>query len=64
MRRLIALFIVMFFASTAALADIREAVNALGKVKLDGLEEVIKTLAAEPGEVPARTLGALAEGNL
>ena len=64
MRRLIALFIVMFFASTAALADVREAVNALGKVKLDGLEEVIKTLAAEPGEVPARTLGALAEGNL
>ena len=64
MRRLIALFIVLIFASSAALADVREAVNQLGKVKLDGLEEAIKTLAAEPGEVPARALGALAEGNL
>ncbi|MCA3573263.1 MAG: urea ABC transporter permease subunit UrtB [Aestuariivirga sp.] len=64
MRRLIAAFLILIFASTAAVADLRESVNALGKVKLDGLEEAIKTLAAQPGEVPAKVLGALGEGDL
>ena len=64
MRRLFTALLILFLTTAPALADVREAVNALGKVKLDGLEEVIKTLAAEPGEVPARALGALAEGNL
>jgi urea transport system permease protein len=64
MRRLIAAFLILIFTSTAAMADLRESVNNLGKVKLDGLEEAIKTLAAEPGEVPAKVLGALAEGDL
>ena len=64
MRRLIAAILILMFAAMPAMADLREAVNTLGKVKIDGLEEAIKTLAAEPGEVPARVLGALGEGNL
>lgn len=64
MRRLFTALLILFLAAAPALADVREAVNQLGKVKLDGLEDVIKALAAEPGEVPARALGALAEGNL
>jgi urea transport system permease protein len=63
-RRLITAFLLLFLAAAPAMADLREAVNTLGKVKLDGLEDAIKTLAAEPGEVPAKVLGALGEGNL
>ena len=56
MRRLIAALLILILAAAPAMADLREAVNTLGKVKLDGLEEAIKALAAEPGEVPPKVL--------
>ena len=64
MRRLITAFLILFLAAAPAMADLREAVNTLGKVKLDGLEEAIKALAAEPGDVPPKVLAALGDGNL
>jgi urea transport system permease protein len=64
MRRLIAVLFMLIFTAGTAMADLREAVNTLGKVKLDGLEAAIKALAAEPGEVPPKVLAALGEGNL
>ena len=64
MRRLIIAFCILIFASSTAMADLREAVNALGKVKIDGFEQAIKAVAAEQGDAPGRVLEALGEGNL
>jgi urea transport system permease protein len=64
MRRLIIAICILFLAAVPAVADLREAVNALGQAKIDSFEQAIKAVAAEPGEAPARILEALAEGNL
>ncbi len=54
MRRLLAAVLFFCFAVLPAHADLRASVNALGQVKLDGLEAAIKTLAADPAPaVPA-----------
>ena len=37
MRRFIAVLFMLIFTAGTAMADLREAVNTLGKVKLDGL---------------------------
>ncbi len=64
MRRLILAFAIFILTAVPAMADLRETVNALGKAKLDGLEQAVKTLAAEGGDAAQRTLDALGEGNL
>ena len=64
MRRLFAVLFSLMLAAGSAWADLRESVNALGKVKLDGLKAAIKAVAAEPGPQSAQVLSALGEGNL
>ncbi|WP_373503715.1 urea ABC transporter permease subunit UrtB [Aestuariivirga sp.] len=64
MRRLIVFLFALLIASTPAAADLKESVNALGNVKLEGMEAAIKAVAAEPGPQSAAALSALAEGNL
>ena len=64
MRRLILALCMLVFAAGTAMADLRESVNALGKAKLDGFEDIIKSIAAEPGDAPAKVLDALGAGNL
>ena len=64
MRRLITAFCILLAFAGTAMADLREAVNALGQVKIDGFEQAIKAVAAEPGDAPPKVLEALAEGNL
>ena len=48
----------------ARLNRVGAAVNALGQAKLDGMEQAIKAVAAEPGEARQKVLDALGEGNL
>lgn len=64
MRRLILVFAILLLGASSAMADLRATVNALGKAKLDGLEQAVKAVAAEGGEASQRTLDALGEGNL
>ena len=64
MRRLIAILLCVLFAAVPALADLRDSVNALGSVKLEGMEAAIKAVVAEPGEASTKALEALADGNL
>ncbi len=64
MRRLLAAVLFFCFAVLPAHADLRASVNALGQVKLDGLEAAIKTLAADPAPAVPAILDALGEGNL
>ena len=64
MRRLITAFLLLLFACGPAFADLRAAVNALGQAKLDGMEQAIKAVAAEPGDAKQKVLDALGEGNL
>jgi urea transport system permease protein len=64
MRRLMTAFMFLLLACSPAFADLREAVNALGKAKLDGMEQAIKAVAAEPGEAKQKVLDALGEGSL
>jgi urea transport system permease protein len=64
MRRLITAFLMLLLACGPAFADLREAVNALGKAKLDGMEQAIKAVAAEPGDAGRKVLDALGDGSL
>ena len=64
MRRLISALLILLLACGPAFADLREAVNALGKAKLDGMEQAIKAVAAEPGDAKQKVLDALGEGSL
>jgi urea transport system permease protein len=65
MRRcLAAIFFAVMAIASAWAADLREAINSLGSGGLEGLEPAIKVIAAEPGEIPSRVLGALSEGKL
>ena len=56
MRRLITAFLLLLFACGPAFADLRAAVNALGQAKLDGMEQAIKAVAAEPGDATQKVL--------
>ena len=64
MRSLITALLLLLLACGPAYADLRAAVNALGQAKLDGMEQAIKAVAAEPGEATQKVLDALGEGNL
>ena len=64
MRRLLLAFAILLFSSVSALADLRDAVNGLGRAKLDGMEAAIKAVAAEPGDAAQKVLDALGQGNL
>ena len=64
MRPLITAFLLLMLACGPAFADLRAAVNALGQAKLDGMEQAIKSVAAEPGEAKQKVLDALGEGSL
>lgn len=64
MQRMIIALVLLLFSATAASADLRDAVNALGKAKLDRLEEAVKSVAAQGGDAAQKVLGALSEGNL
>ncbi|PZF78020.1 urea ABC transporter permease subunit UrtB [Aestuariivirga litoralis] len=64
MRRLIAAVLLLLLAGGPALADLRQAVNALGQAKLADMEQAIKTVAAEPGEASQKALDALGDGSL
>ena len=64
MRRIIATFLILLFSVSAAWADLKSAVDALGAAKLGDMETAIKAVAAEPGPQPAAILEALAEGDL
>ena len=64
MRPLITAFLLLMLACGPAFAELRAAVNALGQAKLDGMEQAIKSVAAEPGEAKQKVLDALGEGSL
>lgn len=64
MRRLITVLLLLLLASGPAFADLRVAVTALGQAKLDGMEQAIKAVAAEPGDAKQKVLDALGDGSL